>query len=120
MAVMTGLGLSEFTAADGERIFAPLEAIVDKMVDRDIDMLMQSGMPPALLLGVEGHDRMIERMAARTDKPVQQHDPGAVRRSAAFGIENIVLANKWSDEMNATLAAFFARAGVSIAGSSPN
>jgi hypothetical protein len=63
MAVMTGLGLSEFTAADADRIFAPLDVIAEKMVDRDIDMVMQSGMPPALLLGLEGHDRVIERLA---------------------------------------------------------
>ncbi len=116
MAVMTGLGLSEFTAADADRIFAPLDIIAEKMVDRDIDMVMQSGMPPALLLGVEKHDRMVERLASRTKKPASSTILALCAAAQHLGLKNIALANKWSDEMNVTLAAFFARAGVRIAG----
>jgi len=116
MAVMSGLGLTEFTSADADRIFAPLEAIADKMVDRDIDMLIQSGLPPALLLGVEGHDRMIARLAARTNKPVSSTILAECAAARHLGLKNIVVANKWTAEMNATLAAFFARAGVRIVG----
>jgi maleate cis-trans isomerase len=116
MAVMAGLGLTEFSAADAERIFAPLEALADKMVVRDVDMLMQSGLPPALLLGVEGHDRMVARLAARTNKPASSTILALCSAAKHLGLKNIVVANKWSDEMNATLAAFFARAGVRIAG----
>lgn len=116
MAVMAGLGLTEFTAADAERIFAPLEALAGKMVDRDVDMLMQSGLPPALLLGVEGHDRMVARLGAHTGRPASSTILALCAVAEHLGLKNIVVANKWSDEMNATLAAFFARAGVRIAG----
>ena len=116
MAVMSGLGLSEFTAADAERIFEPLDKIADKMIDRDIDMVMQSGLPPALLLGVEGHDRVIARLAARTNVPASSTILAVCAAARHLGLKKIVVANKWSEEMNATLAAFFARAGVSITG----
>ena len=69
MAVMSGLGLTEFSAADVERVFAPLDALADKMMDRGIDAIVQSGAPLPLLIGLEAHDRIVAQLARRTGKP---------------------------------------------------
>ena len=68
MLVMIGAGLAKFTKDDVERVFAPVDGYMDQLVERGADLVMQSGVPLPLLLGVDGHDRLIERMAARSGK----------------------------------------------------
>jgi arylmalonate decarboxylase len=116
MAVMSGLGLTEFSAEDMERVLAPLDALADLMSDRGIDMIVQSGLPPALLIGIEGHDAVIERLARRTGKPASSTILALCVAAKHLGLKRIAVANKWTDAMNDTLARFFARAGVEIIG----
>jgi arylmalonate decarboxylase len=116
MAVMTGIGLTEFTAADVERALVPLDALADKMMDRQVDMIVQSGLPPALLMGVDAHDKLIERLARRTGKPASSTILALCAAARHLGLRRIAVANKWTDAMNRTLADFFARAGIEIAG----
>ena len=63
MLVLIPVGLSEFSRADVERVFAPLDKYLDMLKDRGVDVVMQNGVPLPLLIGIEAHDRMIEHMA---------------------------------------------------------
>src|SRR5882762_8067674 len=64
MLVMIPIGLAEFSAADVERaLFKPLVSNLDKLMERKIDLVVQSGTPLPILIGVAAHDRMIEFMA---------------------------------------------------------
>jgi maleate cis-trans isomerase len=116
MLVMVGVGLEEFSRADVERVFAPLDRYLDQLMDRDVDMVIQHGVPLPLLIGIEAHDRMIEHMAAYTGKPATSTVLSVVRAASELGLKRLAIANKWTAEMNATLAAFLERGGVSIVG----
>jgi maleate cis-trans isomerase len=116
MSVMTSIGFTEYSAADVERVFAPLDALVDTLLARGIDMIMQSGVPLPLLIGIEAHDRVIERLARRTGKPASSTILSVGAAAKHLGIKRIAVANKWTDPMNAMLATFLARDGVAIAG----
>lgn len=116
MLVLTPVGLQKFTAADVERVFAPLETLADALMERGIDLILQSGVPLPILIGVEAHDRLIERLARRTGKPATSSVLGVSRAAGHLGMKRIACANKWNDAMNATLAAFFAREGVEMIG----
>src|SRR5207302_1043083 len=70
MLVMIPIGLGEFSKQDVERVFAPLDKLVDQLMERGCDIIMQSGVPLPLLIGVEAHDRLLDRINKRCGKPV--------------------------------------------------
>jgi len=116
MLVMIPVGLAEFTGKDVERVFAPMDSFLDKLMERDVDIVMQSGVPLPALIGVTAHDRLIRHMADHTGRPATSSILGIVEAAKQLGLARIALANKWSDAMNRTLGEFFARANVAVAG----
>jgi len=118
MAVLISVGLSEFSAKDVERVFAPLDGYLDQLMDRGIDMTVQAGTPLAVLMGLEAHDRLLDHIAKRTGKPATSTVTSVVRASKAMGLKKIALVNKWSEPMNKVLADFFARDGIQVCGTS--
>jgi len=116
MLVMVPLGLQKFSAEDVERVFAPLDHLLDMVTERGVDIIVQSGIPLPILIGVEAHDRMIAHIEKRTGLPARSQIQSAVDAAAALGIRRIAFANKWSEAMNASMGEFFARAGIEMAG----
>jgi len=62
MLVMVGVGLKEFSSADVERVFAPLDRYLDQLMERGVDLVIQNGVPLPILIGIEAHDRMLAHM----------------------------------------------------------
>jgi len=116
MLVMVGVGLKEFSSRDVERVFAPLERYLDQLIERGVDLVIQNGVPLPILIGIDAHDRMIAHMAAYTGLPATSTVLSVVRAAADLGIRKIAVVNKWTDDMNRSLAAFFAREGVEVVG----
>jgi maleate cis-trans isomerase len=116
IAVMIPIGLGEFSVKDVERVFAPIDALLDTLMERKVDMVIQAGTPLPCLIGVEAHDRLIARMAKRTGKPATSTVLAVTRAARHLGIKKIALVNKWSVQMNKTLAEFFAREGIKTGG----
>jgi maleate cis-trans isomerase len=116
MLIMIGAGLGKFSKEDVERVFAPIDGYMDQLVERGADLVMQSGVPLPLLIGVDAHDRLIERMAKRSGKPATSSVLGVVAAAKRLGLRRIAVANKWSEPMNRTLGEFFARGGARIVG----
>ena len=116
MLVMIPVGLGKFSKDDVERVFAPLDGYVDQLMERGVDLIMQSGVPLPLLIGIEAHDRLIGRIEKRSGKPATSSVLGVVTAAKRLGLRRIVVANKWSEAMNQTLGEFFARGGTTMAG----
>ncbi len=100
MLVMIPVGLGKFSKEDVERVFAPLDGYVDQLMERGVDLIMQSGVPLPLLIGVEAHDRLIDRIEKRSGKPATSSVLGVVAAAKRLGLRRIVVANKWSEPMN--------------------
>jgi maleate cis-trans isomerase len=116
MMVMVPCGLKEFSREDVERVFAPLDALVDSLVQRQVDIITSSGVPLSLLMGIEAHDAFLSRIEARSGKPASSTLTAAIAAARHLGVRKISFVNKWDDDMNAALAAFFARDGIETAG----
>jgi maleate isomerase len=117
MQVMIPIGLAEFSATDVERaLFKPLAANLDKLMERGISLVVQSGTPLPILIGIEAHDRMIEFMRKHTGVPASSTVLAVGRAARHLGVKKMALVNKWSDAMNKTLGDFLAREGVSVCG----
>jgi maleate isomerase len=118
MAVMIPIGLLEFSVAGVERaLFTPLAANLDKLMERGVELVVQSGTPLPILIGLQAHDRMIDFMTKHTGVPASSTVLAVGRAARRLGVKKLALVNKWSDEMNRTLGAFLAREGVSVCGS---
>jgi maleate cis-trans isomerase len=116
MQVMIPVGLAEFSAKDVERVFAPLDTYLDQLMGRGVDIVMQSGTPLPILIGVAAHDRMIAHMADYTGLPATSTVLAVCRGARDIGITKIALVNKWTAAMNATLGEFLTREGVAVGG----
>lgn len=116
MLVMIPVGLAEFSAQDVERVFAPIDSYLDKLMDRGVDLIMQSGVPLPILIGMKAHDQLIDHIAQYSGRLATSSVIGIVAAAKHLGIRRIALANKWSDKMNGTLGDFFRRDGIEVAG----
>src|SRR6266700_3062538 len=116
MLVMVGVGLKEFSTQDVERVFTPLDRYLDQLMERGVNLVIQNGVPLPILIGMEAHDRMVAHMASYTRLPATSTVLSVVQAAADLGIKKVVPVNKWTEEMNRALAAFFGRAGVSVIG----
>jgi maleate isomerase len=116
MLVMIPIDLGEFSREDVERVFAPIDRLIDQLTERGVQIIVQSGVPLPLLIGVEAHDRLLDRIVERSNLPVTSSVLGVVAAAKRLGLRRIALANKWSEPMNRTLGEFFARDGIEVAG----
>lgn len=116
MLVMTPMGLREFSARDIERVIADADDKVDRLAERGVDIIVAAGVPLPILLGLEGHDRLMAHITERTGIPATSAMNNVLAAAKHLGLRKIVVANKWSAEMNKVLAAFFAREGIEVVG----
>ena len=118
MMVSISVGLEEFSARDVERAFGPLEQLTAQLVEREVDVVIQSGVPLPILIGREALQRVLARIEQVAKVPVTSTVLCVVNAAKALGIERIAVANKWSESMNQTLAEFFADGGIQMVGTS--
>ncbi|HXG52551.1 MAG TPA: hypothetical protein VNN77_14235 [candidate division Zixibacteria bacterium] len=116
MLVMVPLGLEAFTRQDVERVFAPIDRQLDLLLERGVDVVIQSGVPLPILIGPEALNRLLAHIEARAGVPVTSTVLSVVAAAKQLGIKKIAAANKWTDAMNQTLAQFFGREGISMVG----
>ncbi len=63
LCLYMNVGLNKFSAADVERVFKPVEKLVEQMIARKADIIVQSGVPLPILIGVQAHNTLMERIA---------------------------------------------------------
>jgi maleate cis-trans isomerase len=116
LSIYMPMGLAEFSAADVERVFEPIDELIQQCLDNECDIIIQGGAPLPILIGTEAHDRLMDHIAEKSGLPVTSSVTAVCRAARHMGITNIVVANKWSDDMNRVLGEFFAREGVKLIG----
>lgn len=116
LLVMIPLGLGEFSAADVERVFAPLNDYLDKLMDRGVHLITQTGVPLPILIGVEAHQKMLDHISAHTGVPATSTTLAVGRAAKHLGIRKLALVNKWTVPMNRSLGDFLALDGVAVCG----
>jgi maleate cis-trans isomerase len=110
------VGLQKFTAKDVQRVYKPVEKMVRDLVSRDCDIIVQSGVPLPIVIGVKAHDKLMARIAKVAKRPVSSSVTAVAKAARHLGIKKIAVANKWTKEMNASLGEFFAREKVKMIG----
>jgi maleate cis-trans isomerase len=116
MLVTVSLGLEAFTREDVERVFASVDEKLAVLLDHGIDLVIQTGVPLPILVGTDFLDRLLAHIEEKAGVPATSTVLNVVAATKHLGIERIAVANKWNDQMNATLGQFFAREGVAVVG----
>ena len=116
MLVLVPAGLEEFSAKDVDRVTKPMDKMIDKLMDRKVDIVNWTGVPLPLLCGIEAHDALVDHMRKYTGLPAQSQLLNVIAAMKHMKMKNVVVVNKWTDQMNATLEAFLDREGISVAG----
>ena len=116
MNIYLPVGLKSFSAKDVERVFEPLDRLVEQLISRGADIIIQSGVPLPILIGVEAQAKLLDHIAKKSKLPVSSSVTAVVKAAKHMGIKNIAVANKWSAEMNGVLGEFFAQEGIKVAG----
>jgi maleate cis-trans isomerase len=116
LLVMIPLGLEKFSATDVERVFAPLNEYLDRLMDRGVHMVTQNGVPLPILIGLEAHQKMIAHIAAYTGVPATSTVLAVGRAARHLGMKKLALVNKWTEPMNKSLGEFLALEGVAVCG----
>jgi maleate cis-trans isomerase len=116
LLVMIPLGLGEFSSADVERVFAPLDEYLDKLMERGVHLITQTGVPLPILIGLKAHDKMLAHIADYTGVPATSTVMAVGRAARHLGIKKLALVNKWTEPMNRSLGEFLAREGVTVCG----
>lgn len=114
--VMVSCGLEHFTAQDVERVTKPIDRMLNMLVERDVEIINQVGVPLPLLVGLEAHDALIRHIADYTGKPATSQLMNVIAALNHLGIRKVLAVNKWSGEMNNNLAAFLRRDGIQLVG----
>jgi maleate cis-trans isomerase len=114
--VLVPCGLREFSAEDVARIFEPLDQILDSLMARQVDIVVNAGVPLSLLMGPDAHDRFLAHIEDYTGKPASSTVTALTNAARHLGLKRIAVANKWNPEMNAALEAVLARDGIALSG----
>jgi maleate cis-trans isomerase len=84
------------------------------LVDRDVDIIIQNGVPLLILIGVEAHDRLLDHIRTLSGLPLTSIVLSVGKSATDLGAKKIAVADKSTDEMNHCLDQFFARGGSRI------
>jgi maleate isomerase len=116
MLVLLPLDQGEFPGDDAKESWTDLDDRIDRLMKRDVDLIVQSGVPVPLLSGIEAHDRAIEYIATRSGLPATSTVLCVVRAAANLGLRKLAAATIWDEAINRRLAEFFPRSGIEICG----
>ncbi len=116
LLVLVPLGLEKFTREDAERVFAPVDEKLELLMQRGIDIVVQAGTPLAVLVGPDFLDKLLVHIEKRTGVPAISMMLSVVNAAKHLGVKKIAVADKWNEQMNATLGEFFGRQGIAVTG----
>ena len=99
-----------------ERIFEPLDEILDSLMTRQVDIVVNAGVPLSLLMGPDAHDLFLAHIEKHTGKPASSTITALISAAKHLGLKRIAAANKWNPGMNAALGDYLARDGIALSG----
>lgn len=114
IVISTSLSLQSFAPQDIERAVAAIDGALSHVVSRGADLILQSGTPLAISLSPQGLVDFIARLRERSGRPVLSSALNAVSAAQALGVKKLVAANKWNENLNCKLAAFFAHWDIEV------
>jgi maleate cis-trans isomerase len=116
MLVLLPWGQGEFSGDQAKETWADLDERIDILMERDVDLIVQSGAPVPLLSGIEAHDRTVEYIATRSGLPATSTMLCVVRAATNLELQKLAVATIWDEAINLRLAEFFPRSGIEICG----
>lgn len=96
------------------QIVADIESEARKLADADVDGIVLAATAPSSRFGI-GYDReLIRRITAASGKPATTAATASIEALRHLGIQRLVIAAPWSEEVNKIAAAFIEASGFQV------
>jgi maleate cis-trans isomerase len=113
--VLTSMGVATMNEENYARAIAGLEDAVRRLTERNVDAIIQSGIPPLVTRGWGVEDELKTRVAAVTPTPYIADAAASIRAMKALGISQPVVLSGFDDELVGLIRVYLAHAGIQIA-----
>jgi len=115
MLLMAPLGLRQFMRGDLDRALSHAARFTATFKARGVDLILQDGVPVALLLGPEEHRRLLDDIGRQSGIATTSTIDCVIAALVHLGVRRLAVVNKWSADMNRMLGTFFARQSIEMA-----
>jgi maleate isomerase len=112
--VLTSLQLGGMSNESYERAIANLETPVQRVIGRDVDAIIQTGIPPLVTQGWGIEDSLRERVAKLTSVPYITDAAASIKAMQALGISRIVVTSGFDDELVELIRTYMRNAGIEV------
>ena len=117
MLCLTSMGVTSLTQEMYDRAIANVESAIDRLVHRDVDVIVQAGVPPIVTHGWGYEDVVREKVAGFTSLPFVTDIGACVQGMQTLGLSRVILVTAFEPEMNQTLTEYVRGAGIEVVAS---
>jgi maleate cis-trans isomerase len=96
------------------RIVEDIESESRKLADADVDAIVLAATAPSSRNGIGYDQELIRRIEAASGKRATTASTALIQALAALDVRRLVIAAPWTEDTNATTAAFIVASGVSV------
>ncbi|MGE0222923.1 MAG: maleate cis-trans isomerase [Acetobacteraceae bacterium] len=108
------LPLRNVEADSTVRIVEDIETEARKLADADVDAIVLAATAPSSRRGVGYDQELIRRISSASGKPATTASTAGVQAMAVLGVQRLVIAAPWSDDVNRMAAAFIEASGYQV------
>ena len=113
--LLTSLGLGGLAQAEYDRVVANIEVPVRRLLERNPDVIVQSGIPPVMTHEWGFHQQVRARVAEITPLPFITDAAASIAAMQATGISRVVvLGNAFNEELVAHVTRYLKAAGIAV------
>ncbi|HYZ21628.1 MAG TPA: hypothetical protein VE690_05670 [Rhodopila sp.] len=110
------LPLRNIDVSSTAQIVEDIEAESRKLADADVDAIVLAATAPSARQGLGYDQELIRRIEVASGRKATTASTALVEALRALGVERMVIGAPWSDEVNATTAAFIEASGFRVLG----
>ncbi len=114
--VSVGLGLQEYTRANTEEALQRWWACLDRLMARQVQVVVQSGIPIAAVMGRPYTLDLLRQTEQRTGVPCQSNLESVILAMKHLGVERLAIGSQWEEDLNDAMIAYLAEAGIETVG----
>ncbi len=112
--VLTSLGLGGMSEANYQRVIANLETPVERLLLREPDAIIQTGIPPLVHHGWGIEEKLRERVAKLTPIPYITDAAASIAAMRVLNIKRVAVVSGFDDHMVGLIKTYLGHAGIEV------
>ena len=109
------VGISSGTEEEFHQVLEVYKAKVDELAALGVDLIHIGGVPPMMVHGFEGEDKIVRELEQKYKIPIATSGRSQVEAFRALGIQSFVGVTYFKDSLNQMFTRYFKQAGFRVA-----